>query len=119
MKLLFLFITVLFFSHTFAQPKIEEDLKTPFQNAVKGIYWALDNIPVKKMNLENDLIADNKLYANVKLSKQVNGVTIKSTGYDNSYEILIVMYRTYESLEREGFIIKPKEETNIEEEEEK
>jgi hypothetical protein len=99
-------LSYLFISSCYAQPKIEEDLRIPYQNAIKGIYWALENIPVKKMNLDNDLIADNKLYANVKLSKQVNGVTIKSTGYYNSYEVSIIMYRTMESLEQEGFIKK-------------
>ena len=99
-------------------PRYEEDLRIPYQNAIKGIYWALENIPVKKMNLDNDLIADNKLYATVKLSKQINGVTIKSTGFYNSYEVSITMYRTMESLEQEGFIKKeiPVEAEGVEEE---
>jgi hypothetical protein len=103
-------------SISFAQPRIEEDLKIPYQNAIKGIYWALENIPVKKMNLENDLISDNKIYANVRLSKEINGVKIKSTGYADSYEVSILMYRTYESLEKEGFINPPLPEENKEDE---
>lgn len=122
MKNLVLFISILFLTcfNLSAQPHIEQDINIPYRNALKGIYWGLDNIPVKKMNLENDLIADNRLYANVKLSKEVNGIKIKSTGYFNSYEVTITIYRTFESLEQEGFIKKKaEEETEIVKEEKK
>jgi len=118
MRCHFWLLSILFVSLTFAQPRIEDDLKIPYQNAVKGIYWALENIPVKKMNLENDLISENKLYANVRLSKEINGIKIKSSGYFDSYEVSILIYRTYESLEKEGFIKKVIEETKDEVEEE-
>jgi len=39
------------------------DIDYAYQNAKKGIYWALANIPEKKTKLESDLIADDKLYA--------------------------------------------------------
>ena len=43
-------------SSLFAQSKTEDDMNLAYQNAKKGIYWALSNIPGKKETLSNDLI---------------------------------------------------------------
>jgi hypothetical protein len=86
------------------QEKIESDIDYAFQNAKKGIYWALANIPEKKSKLESELIADDKLYANVKLRKEVNGIKIESTGYYNSNEVSIYIYRSNDSLEQDGYL---------------
>jgi len=89
-----------------AQSKIEEDIDLAYQNAKKGVYWALSNIPERKSKLENDLIADDKLYAEVKLYVEVNGVKIISNGYYLSNEVQIVIYKSNDSLEKEGYIVK-------------
>ena len=87
----------------FAQEKTEQDMEAAFQNAKKGIYWALSNIPGKKSTMDNDLIAEDKLYASVKLSKEVNGVKVVSKGYYLTNEVVITIYKSYESLKAEGY----------------
>ncbi len=88
-----------------AQSKNEEDIDSAYQNAKKGIYWALENIPEKK-KLENDLIANDKLYASVKLEKEVNGIKLESTGYYLSNSVTISLYKSYDSLVKEGYLKK-------------
>jgi hypothetical protein len=108
MKTVFLLSILIFSSLIFAQQKTENDIDLAYQNAKKGVYWALANIPEKKQSIDNDLIADDKLYASVKLSKEFNGVKIESTGYYLSNEVSIVIYKSDDSLEKEGY--KKKEE---------
>ena len=103
MKTVFLLSILIFSSTIFAQQKTENDIDLAYQNAKKGIYWALANIPEKKQSIDNDLIADDKLYASVKLSKEFNGVKIESTGYYLSNEVSIVIYKSDDSLEKEGY----------------
>jgi hypothetical protein len=86
-----------------AQSKTEDDMNLAFQNAKKGIYWALENIPGKKASLDNDLIAEDKLYASVKISKEVQGVKVSSKGYYNTNEVEITIYKSFESLKGEGY----------------
>jgi len=95
--LLFLPISLL------AQAKTDQDIDVAYQNAKKGIYWALSNIPGKKSTMDNDLIAEDKLYASVKLSKEVQGVKVVSTGYYQTNEVAITIYKSYESLKKEGY----------------
>ena len=90
-------------SSLFAQSKTEDDMNVAYQNAKKGIYWALENIPGKKASLDNDLIAEDKLYASVKISKEVQGVKVSSKGYNNTNEVEITIYKSYESLKAEGY----------------
>ncbi len=85
------------------QTKNEEDIDIAYQNAKKGIYWALENIPEKK-KLDNDLILDDKLYASVKLEKEVNGIKLESTGYYLSNLVMIKIYKSYDSLVKEGYL---------------
>ena len=96
---LFLFLPVSLLS----QAKTEQDIDVAYQNAKKGIYWALSNIPGKKATMDNDLIAEDKLYASVKLSKEVQGVKVSSKGYYQTNEVEITIYRSYESLKAEGY----------------
>lgn len=103
MKTVLLSAILIFSITTFAQQKTENDIDLAFQNAKKGIYWALANIPEKKQSIDNDLIADDKLYASVKLSKEFNGVKIESTGYYLSNTVSIVIYKSDDSLEKEGY----------------
>jgi hypothetical protein len=103
------FVIILFFlvpQNSFCQSKIEDDIEYAFQNAKKGIYWALDNIPDKKSKIENSLIADDKLYSFVKLSKVIDGIKIESTGYYNTNEVIIKIFRSNESLETSGYLKK-------------
>jgi len=86
--------------------KIEEDIDVAFQNAKKGIYWALSNMPDKKTKIENELIAEDKLYSSVSLEKQINGVVIESTGYFLSNSVSIKIYKSFDNLEKEGYIKK-------------
>jgi hypothetical protein len=87
----------------FAQAKTEQDIDVAYQNAKKGIYWALSNIPGKKSTMDNDLIAEDKLYASIKLSKEVNGVKVSSVGYYQTNQVEITIYKSYESLKTEGY----------------
>jgi hypothetical protein len=101
---LFTFVFIIgIFSLCKAQAKNEEDINVAFQNAKKGVYWVLQNIPEKK-RLNNDLIADDKLYASVKLEKEINGIKIESTGYYLSNSVIINIYKSYDSLVKEGYL---------------
>lgn len=108
MKYLTLFLFVITACVT-AQTKTDEEINTAFQNAKKGIYWALANIPEKKSRIKNDLIFEDKLYCKVKLDKKINGVKIESTGFYNSNQVTIVIYKSDDSLREEGFIKEKKE----------
>lgn len=103
---LFLFLPV----SLLAQAKTEQDIDVAYQNAKKGIYWALSNIPEKKNKLVSDLIADDKLYAEVKLYKEVNGIKIESTGFYHSNEVTIKIYKSFDSLENDGYMKKENKE---------
>jgi hypothetical protein len=78
-------------------------------NAKKGVYWALSNIPGKKTKIENDLIANDKLYSSVKLQKEIGGVKIESTGFSESISVTITFYKSYDNLKKEGYIKKIEE----------
>ena len=86
-----------------AQTKTEDDMNVAYQNSKKGIYWALENIPGKKASLDNDLIGEDKLYASVKISKEVSGVKVSSIGYNQTNMVEITIYKSYESLKAEGY----------------
>ncbi|MHB1688405.1 MAG: hypothetical protein ACYCVH_13675 [Ignavibacteriaceae bacterium] len=114
-KLLFFFFILVFISPLIAQAKMresvpsgEDDIDQAYQYAKKGIYWALSNIPESKSKISNDLVADNKLYAKVKLNKLVDGIKIESTGYSNSNEVMIKIYKSNDSLIEEGYLEKNK-----------
>ena len=105
MKTLFvLALTALLSTTGFSQEKMESDIDYAYQNAKKGIYWALSNIPQKKSKLESDLIANDKLYAHVRLNKEVNGVKIVSTGHYQTNKVTISIYRSNDSLEEQGYL---------------
>jgi hypothetical protein len=104
-KVLFAFIVLVCFkSQSFSQQKLEDDIEIAYLNAKKGIYWALDNIPQKKLKLENELIAEDKLYAKVKLEIEIEGIKIESTGYYHSNEVNIKIYKSNDSLIKEGYL---------------
>lgn len=108
----FLFLTQTFFS----QSKIEDDIEYALVNAKKGIYWALSNIPVKKAKIEKSIVNEDRLLAKVKVAKELNGVRVESTGYNQTNEVTIVLYRSKDSLIKDGYIKKGDLETYSEEE---
>lgn len=112
MKYLILLIFIILPASLIAQTKTDSEINTAFQNAKKGIYWALANIPEKKSRIKNDLIFEDKLYCKVKLDKKINGVKIESTGFFNSDQVTIIVYKSTDSLINEGFI--KSEEKNVE-----
>ena len=105
--LFFLCFTFLPGSKTCAQsaPRFE-DVDSAYQNAKKGILWGLSNIKAKKSRAENRLIANNTIIAQVKISKEINGVCIVSTGYLGSTEVSVTACRTLAELVQEGYLDK-------------
>ena len=103
-KSFIIYLAAALVSISYAQTKIETDIDPAYQNAKKGIYWALANIPEKKTKLENDLIVNDKLYASIKLDKEVNGIKITSIGFNNSNEVTIKIFKSYDSLVKEGYL---------------
>ncbi|MCU7495985.1 MAG: hypothetical protein HF314_17010 [Ignavibacteria bacterium] len=89
---------------SFAQSTTEENMDKAFQNAKKGIYWALSNIPEKKSSVSNDLIADDKLVASVRLEKEIFGIKIESTGVYESTEIKVRLFKSTDKLIQEGYL---------------
>lgn len=106
----------LFTSMISAQSEMEKNLDIAYQNAKKGIYWALANIPEKKVRLSSDLIAEEKLYASVKLVKEYEGIKITSKGVYNSTEVLITIYRSNDGLLKDGYLKESEEEKKGEKE---
>jgi hypothetical protein len=106
---LIIFAIILISSLTYSQDKIESDIDFALQYAKKGIYWALANIPEKKTSLNNDLISEDRLYASVRLEKEVNGIKIESTGYYQTLEVKITIYRSNDSLKLNGYLDVEKE----------
>jgi hypothetical protein len=115
MKNWWVLLFLLFSIPAAGQSDIESDIDSALQNAKKGVYWALNNIPEKKSKLDNDLILENKLCSSVKLSKEINGLKIESTGYYNSYIVTIKFFRSDDNLIKDGYI-KPKETKEVLEE---
>lgn len=99
-------VMLLLASNHFSQTQIENDIETGLVNAKKGIYWALSNLSGKKVKIEKSIISDDKLIAKVKVVKEINGVKIESTGYYQTNEVTIVLYRSRESLLKDGYIKK-------------
>lgn len=106
MKYLFFIFFVVTFNTSHAQAKIENQIDLAYKNAVKGVYWALSNIPKDKSRIENDLIADDNIYADVTLYKEVEGVKIISLGYNKTNTVEISIYKSNDNLLKEGYLKK-------------
>jgi len=87
-----------------AQTSFGDDINTAYTNAMKGIHYAIANIPEKKNSISKELIDADKMIAKIKLSKEVGGVSVESVGYCKTYEVKITIQRDYESLKKEGVI---------------
>lgn len=117
MKFYLLVFPIVFISQLiYAQTKIEEDIESTLVNAKKGVYWALTNLQGKKTKFEKSLIAEDKLVAKVKVSKELNGIKIESTGFSQTNELTVVLYRSADSLIKDGYIKKSDLETYSEDE---
>lgn len=117
MRFYLFLLPVLFLSQIiFSQSKIENDIELSLVNAKKGVYYALSNLQGKKAKFEKSLIADDKLIAKVKVSKELNGIKIESTGFYQTDELTVVLYKSSESLIKDGYIKKGELETYSEEE---
>lgn len=117
MKTVFIISIIFLFSNiSFSQEQIESNIESAVQNAKKGIYWALSNIPVKKAKIEKSIVNEDKLLAKVKIAKELNGVRVESTGYYQTNEVTIVLYRSRDSLIKDGYIKKGDLESYSEEE---
>lgn len=92
------------FCCSFAQSLKDSKIDSAYFNAKKGIYWCLSNLPDRKNNIENDLIINDKKIASVKTDKQVNGFKIISTGFFESYEVQIKLFKSNENLIKEGYM---------------
>lgn len=104
-----LVLLVLFLSPAIRQNNNGNDIDIAFQNARKGIYYALSYIPENKSRMSRELVDNNKLLAKLKLSKEIDGIKIESTGYDSSTEVTIKVYRSFESLIKDGYMKKKEE----------
>ncbi len=100
----FILLLLILCSTIFPQKKLEEDINRAFQNAKKGVYWALTNIPEKKQRVEQNLIAEDQLYSTVKLKKSINGIMVESTGFYLTNQVSIVIYKSNDSLIEEGYL---------------
>ena len=104
MKKLIILLPLFLISAINIQNKNEENINSAFQNAKKGLTYALSNIPENKSRLNHELIDQNRLFAKFKLTKEINGVKIESTGYSSSTEVTIKIYRSLDSLEMDGYL---------------
>jgi predicted RND superfamily exporter protein len=97
----------LFTLSLFAQstPKFA-DCDSAYVNAQKGTLWCLANIKAKRSRAENRLIVNTTVIAQVKLTKEVNGICIVSTGFFGSTEVSTTLYRSFQQLVSEGYLDK-------------
>lgn len=103
---IYFFLLLVASSTIYSQSKVDSDIEPALVNARKGVFWALMNIPVKKAKLEKSLINEDRLVAKVRIAKELNGIKIESTGYSNTNEVTIVLYRSADSLIKDGYIKK-------------
>lgn len=90
-----------------AQDSTFSDSDIAYRNAVKGLEWALKNIPDKKLHVSNDLIDNNIHYASIRISKEVNGYKIESIGYYLYAEAALKIYRSDDWLISQGYLKPP------------
>lgn len=87
-----------------AQMPADSIIEKAYQNAKKGYWWALENIPKKKQQTGHDLISDNRLISSVKLSREINGIRIESEGYNETCEVRLLIFRSTDSLLKDGYM---------------
>ena len=75
-----------------------------YANAIKGVGFALENIPERKNSVSKELITNDELISKVKISKGVGGISVNAVGFYNSYKVTVEIYRDYKTLKKEGVI---------------
>lgn len=96
---------ILLFGQTITnKSNFKEKVDSAYFNAMKGVYFAIENIPERKNSISKDLIAKNEIVAAIKISKEEGGIFVESTGFYNSTKVTISVYRDYKSLKEEGAI---------------
>ncbi len=101
--MMFAIITAVFSYHFMLQ---DDDTETAYLNAKKGVLWGLSNIKNKKSKLDNKLVSNDKLIADVKVEKVINGVRVIVTGYAGTSDVTITTYRSFETLVKDGYLDK-------------
>ncbi len=100
-----LLFPILLFSQTVKEESgFKSKMDIAYANAIKGVSFALENIPERKNSVSKELIANNVLVAKVKINKGVGGISINAVGFYNSYKVTVEIYRDYKSLKEEGVI---------------
>ncbi|MBU2445074.1 MAG: hypothetical protein KJ666_05810 [Bacteroidetes bacterium] len=95
MKRLILVLVIPFLSFIPGQIQDEkEDIQIAFTSAMKGVYWAQENVSPKRETMFKDIIVNNKKICTVKIYKQVGGLKIISEGYEGSTKVEITTYRS-------------------------
>jgi hypothetical protein len=97
-------ILFIWIGYSYAQTISDLKIDSAYFNARKGIYWGLSNLTMKKSGAESDLIINDKKISSVKIDKQVNGFKILSTGYFESYEVQIKLFKSNDALTKEGYM---------------
>lgn len=97
-----LFTTIIFSAYSGSL----EDLDKAYANAKRGMQYGLSNLKEKKSRDDYKLIENDRLLAEVKISKEIGGVKIESKGVFNGEEVTVITYRSYESLVKDGFLDK-------------
>ncbi len=102
----YLTVFIILISLSNGLPQVHSDtlVSKAFQNAEKGIIWMLSNIPENKTRFGHDLISDDRLISTVRLDVEINGVKIESSGFENTTEVNIRIYRSVESLTKDGYL---------------
>ncbi len=97
-------ICLLFPLSLLAQKGLEKDIDLAYKNALIGLNYALENIPDEKKSFKGDMIRKNQKIAEIRLTKEINGIKIESTGEYLSYEVRIVVFKSYDELIKEGIL---------------
>lgn len=77
-----------------------EDIQIAFNGAMKGVYWAQENVSSKREVTFKDIVVNNKKICTVKIYKQVGGLKIISEGYEGSTKVEITTYRSIPEKEK-------------------
>ncbi|PIQ07664.1 MAG: hypothetical protein COW71_16080 [Ignavibacteriales bacterium CG18_big_fil_WC_8_21_14_2_50_31_20] len=100
-----LFFPILLFGQTInLKNDFTQKVDSAYINAMKGVYFAIENIPDRKNSVSSELIANNAIVASIKINKEIGGVNIQSIGYFKTYKVTVDVYRDYQSLKKEGII---------------
>jgi len=106
MKILLLVLfPILMFGQTITnESSFKTKVDSAYLNAMKGVFFALENIPERKNSISKDLITDNELVAKIKIGKGAGGVYVQSVGFYKTYKVTTEIYRDYKSLKNDGVI---------------